>query len=153
MFNTFQGLPLHALVVHATVVLVPLMCLLTVLVAVRPVLRVKYAWWTFAANLLIVALVYVTMRSGQDFKTLLGVGNSNPLVNRHEQLGKQLIWFVLGLAVTALLVALFKDRGGSTSTGATALAAVAAVLVLVWVVRIGHTGAEAAWSGLVSNRR
>lgn len=148
MFDTFQGLPLHALVVHATVVLVPLMCLLTVLVAVRPVLRVKYAWWTFAADALIVGLVYVTMESGEDFKTLLGAGN-NPLVNRHEHLGKQLIWFVLAMAATALLVALFKDRGGSRSGGATVLTAVAAVLVLIWVVRIGHTGAEAAWSGLV----
>ncbi len=36
MFDTFQGLPLHALVVHATVVLVPLMSLITVFVALRP---------------------------------------------------------------------------------------------------------------------
>jgi hypothetical protein len=27
------------------------------------------------------------------------------------------------------------------------------VLVLVWVVRVGHSGAEAAWSGLVSNKK
>src|SRR5476651_301266 len=112
MFNTFQGLPLHALVVHATVVLVPLMCLLTVLVAVRPALRVKYAWWTFGGNLLAVALVFVTERSGLDFKASLGVGFANPLINRHEQLGKQLIWFVLALAAAALIVALLKDRGG-----------------------------------------
>jgi hypothetical protein len=148
MFSTFQGLPLHALVVHATVVLVPLMSLLTVLVAVRPRLRVRYAWWTFAGDLAVVALVFVTIQSGLAFKKLIGVAG-NPLVQRHEQLGKQLIWFVIGLAVTALLVALFKDRGGSTSTGATVVTTVAAVLVLVWVVRIGHTGAEAAWSGLV----
>ena len=32
--------------------------------------------------------------------------------------------------------------------GGTLLSAVAAVLVLIWVVRIGHTGAEAVWSGL-----
>jgi hypothetical protein len=147
MFSTFQGLPLHALVVHATVVLVPLMALLTVLVAVRPRLRVTYAWWTFAADVAVVVLVYVTMESGLAFKKLLGA-SGNPLVERHEQLGKQLIWFVLAMAVTALLVALAKDRGGSTSTGATVVTAVAAVLVLVWVVRIGHTGAEAAWSGL-----
>jgi hypothetical protein len=148
MFSTIQGLPLHALVVHATVVLVPLMAVLTVLVAVRPVLRVKYAWWTFAGDLAVVALVFVTMQSGLAFKKLIG-GNGNPLIQRHEQLGKQLIWFAITLAVTALLVAVFKDRGGSSSTAATVVTSVAAVLVLVWVVRIGHTGAEAAWSGLV----
>ena len=30
------------------------------------------------------------------------------------------------------------------------LVTVAAVLLLVWVVRVGHTGAEAVWSGLPS---
>jgi len=152
MFNTFQGLPLHALVVHATVVLVPLMCLLTVLVAVRPVLRVKYAWWTFAADVLLVGLVFVTMESGEDFETLLKAGN-DPLVQRHEDLGRQLIWFVIALAVTALIVALLKDRGGSASTGATLVTTVAAVLVLIWVVRIGHSGAEAAWSGVAGSKK
>ena len=152
MFNTFQGLPLHPLVVHATVVLVPLMCLLTVLVAVRPALRGKYAWWTFIADVIVVGLVFVTMESGEDFKILLSAGR-DPLVLRHEQLGKQLIWFVLAMAVTALVVALLKDQGGPSSTGATILTTLAAVLVLIWVVRIGHTGAEAAWSGLVKSNR
>ncbi len=57
MFDTFQGLPVHALIVHATVVLLPLMCLVTVLVAVRPRLRAKYAWWTFAADVALIALL------------------------------------------------------------------------------------------------
>ncbi len=107
----------------------------------------RYAWWTFAADVAVIALVYVTMQSGLEFKKLLGAAG-NPLVERHEQLGKQLIWFVLAMAVTALLVALFKDRGGAASTAATVVTTVAALLVLVWVVRIGHTGAEAAWSGI-----
>ena len=65
MFNTFQGLPLHPLVVHATVVLVPLMCLLTVLVAVRPVLRGKFAWWTFMADVLVVGWSSSRWRAGR----------------------------------------------------------------------------------------
>jgi hypothetical protein len=149
MFDTFQGLPLHALVVHATVVLVPLMSLLTVLVAVRPRLREKYAWWTFVGDLAAVALVWVTERSGEDFKARLG---ATPLILRHEHLGRQLIWFVIALAVTALIVALTTGKGATASNGGTLLTAVAAVLVLIWVVRIGHSGAEAAWSGLPSKK-
>jgi formate hydrogenlyase subunit 3/multisubunit Na+/H+ antiporter MnhD subunit len=146
MFDTFQDLPLHPLVLHATVVLLPLMCLITVLVAVRPVLRVKYAWWVFAVDALLVGLVYVTIQSGEYFEKALKQ-SANPLVIRHEHLGRQLIWFALAMAVTALVVALLKDRGGAASMGATVITTVAAVLLLIWVVRVGHSGAEAAWSG------
>lgn len=149
MFDTFKGLPVHALVVHATVVLVPLMCLLTVLVALRPRLREKYAWWTFTGDVLGIALVYVTMQSGQRLKDRLG--NSPPIL-RHQHLGRQLIWFVIALAVTALIVALTTKRGNALSMGGTLLSAVAAVLVLIWVVRIGHTGAEAVYGGLVTKK-
>lgn len=147
MFDTFQGLPLHPLVLHATVVLLPLMCVLTVLVAVRPVLRAKYAWWVFGIDTLLVGLVYVTIKSGEYFERALNA-SANPLVVRHQHLGHQLIWFALAMAVTALVVALLKDRGGPASMGATLITTVAALLLLIWVVRVGHSGAEAAWSGL-----
>ncbi len=41
---TTTGLPLHPLVNHAVVVLLPLMALLTVVVAVRKGLRERAAW-------------------------------------------------------------------------------------------------------------
>ena len=148
MFDTFQGLPLHALIVHATVVLLPLMCLLTVLVAVRPRLREKYAWWTFAGDVAAIVLTWVTIRSGEDFYSHL---SANPLIARHEQLGKQLIWFVIPLAITALIVALSTGKGPIAHAG-TALSAVAAVLVLIWVVRVGHAGAEAVWQGVLPSK-
>jgi hypothetical protein len=149
MFDTVKGLPVHALVVHATVVLVPLMCLLTVLVALRPRLREKYAWWTFTGDVLGIALVYVTMQSGERFEERLG---TNPAIERHEHLGRQLIWFVIALAVTALIVALTTKQGNALSLAGTLLSGVAAVLVLIWVVRIGHTGAEAVYGGLVTKK-
>jgi hypothetical protein len=148
MFDTFQGLPLHALIVHATVVLLPLMCLLTVLVAVRPRLREKYAWWTFAGDVAAVVLTFVTIKSGEDFSSHL---RANPLILRHEQLGKQLIVFVIPLAITALIVALTTGKGTIAHVG-TAMSAVAAVLVLIWVVRVGHAGAEAVWQGVLPSK-
>jgi hypothetical protein len=149
MFDTFQGLPVHALIVHATVVLLPLMALVTVVVAVRPRLRARFAWWAVAVDAVLVPLTFATKQSGEQLQQRLGSG---PALDRHAHLGAQLIWFVLALAVTALLVALVKDRGGAPSAGASVLTAVAAVLLLVWVVRVGHTGAEAVWGGLPGKR-
>jgi hypothetical protein len=45
VFDTITGLPVHALVVHATVVLVPLLAIVTVVVALRDRLRERYAVW------------------------------------------------------------------------------------------------------------
>ncbi|MCW2828706.1 MAG: hypothetical protein JWQ67_2322, partial [Marmoricola sp.] len=42
MFDTFNGIPLHPLVVHAVVVLLPLAILGTIAIAVRPGWRGKY---------------------------------------------------------------------------------------------------------------
>ena len=39
MFDTFAGLPLHPLVIHAVVVGIPLMAIITIVVAVRKNLR------------------------------------------------------------------------------------------------------------------
>jgi uncharacterized membrane protein len=149
MFDTFRGLPVHALLVHATVVLLPLMGLVTVVVAVRPRLRARYAWWTFAVDVALIALCYATTQSGSRLEERVGV---SPAIQRHADLGHQLIWFVLALAVTALVVALVKDRGGSFAAAAGVLTAIAAVLLVVWTVRVGHAGAEAVWSGLPSRK-
>jgi uncharacterized membrane protein len=43
VFDTIAGLPVHPLVVHAAVVLVPLACVGLILVVAVPTLREKYA--------------------------------------------------------------------------------------------------------------
>jgi cell division protein FtsW (lipid II flippase) len=145
VFDTFQGLPIHALIVHATVVLIPLMALVTVFVAARPRLRKSYAWWVVAVDAVLVVLTWVTIQSGERLEERLG---DNPGIERHADLGRQLLWFVVALAVAALVVALTTDRSRVPAIGGTALSAVVGLLVLVWVVRTGHAGAEAVWSGL-----
>ena len=42
MFDTIDGLPVHALVVHAVVVLLPLALLGTIAIAVRPAWRARF---------------------------------------------------------------------------------------------------------------
>ena len=63
MLDTVLGLPVHAIAVHAAVVLVPLMAVLTVLVAVLRRWRVRAAWPVVAGNVLVLVAL-VRRRSG-----------------------------------------------------------------------------------------
>ena len=68
MFDQFNGLPLHPLVVHAAVVFVPLLVVTAILYGVVPQLRSRIGW---VAALLAVAAptaALVAMLSGRAFK-------------------------------------------------------------------------------------
>ena len=58
------GLPLHPLVVHAAVVLIPLTALLTIGLAVLPRWRWLLRWPTAGASVLCIVLAYVATTSG-----------------------------------------------------------------------------------------
>ena len=126
------------------------MCLVTVLVAVRPRLRAKYAWWTFAGDLAAIALCYVDRPRAGAAAGPPGRQPGAPAARR--------AWAAAdlvrdsALAVAALVVALVKDRAARSPQGASVLTAIAAVLLVVWTVRVGHAGAEAVWSGLPSKK-
>src|SRR3954449_264738 len=64
MFDTISGLPVHALVVHAVVVLLPLMSLVTIAVAVRRSWR-SAAPWVVLADAAVVALAFAAKESGE----------------------------------------------------------------------------------------
>jgi hypothetical protein len=147
LYDTFTGLPVHALVVHATVVLVPLMALVTVVVALRDRLRQKYAVVVAAVDAVLIGLVFVTKQSGQDLQRRLG-GN---VAVEHGRLGSDLIWFAVGLFVASLLVVLTRDRQGAPKLVANLVTVVAAVALVVWTVRVGDSGARDVWGGLVAN--
>jgi len=146
MFDTVTGLPVHALVVHATVVLVPLMSLVTVLVALRDPLRARYAVWVAVVDGVLIGLVFVTKKSGEALQQRLG----GTIALEHGRLGSSLIWFAIGLFVASLLVVATRRSGGAAKVAANALTVVAAVALIVWTVRVGDSGAREVWSGLVS---
>lgn len=146
MFDTITGLPVHALVVHATVVLVPLMAVLTVVVALRDRLRDRYAVWVAAADAVLILLVFVTKRSGEDLQRRLG----GDVAVEHGRLGSSLIWFAVGLFAAALLVVATRRRHGAPRAVASGLTLVAAGALVVWTVRVGDSGAREVWGGLVS---
>ena len=151
MLDTFRGLPVHVLLLHATVVLVPLTCVVTIAVAVWPRVRALGAWPVVALNVVMVAMVWLTEQAGKRLEARLG-GASNPDIARHASLGLTMIWFALAMLVTSVVVAVLRTRrGGAVRVGTGVLAVVVGLATLVWIVRVGESGATAVWKGVVAN--
>lgn len=149
MFDLINGLPLHPLVVHAVVVLLPLAALGTIAIAVRSDWRHKYGVLVAAVAALATVLIPVATSSGEALEHRVGDPGA------HAAMGDTLIWFALPLLV--LLVALVVlDRLRTPSPVSTmrvvsALALVAALATTVQVVRIGDSGARAAWQDKITS--
>lgn len=163
---TVDGIPLHPLVVHAVVVLLPLAAVGAVLVAVRPAWRARFGVPVLLIALVGVATVPVATLSGQQLRD--GLPGPNSLIAEHEARGLTLLPVAIAFLVLLAVAVLAERRntrgdrpggpaGGGTAvatgsrvaTAATVLAALAGVAVTVMVVWISHAGAIAVWSGVV----
>ncbi|NYD42246.1 DUF2231 domain-containing protein [Nocardioides panaciterrulae] len=166
MFDLINGLPVHTLVVHAVVVLVPLTALGTIALAVRPRWRHHYGPVVVGLGVLSVIFIPIATSSGEALEKRVG----NP--GEHAELGDQLIWFVIPLVVLAAALVWMDRRAaiatatgtatgtsvaGSSAAGSSAtalkvvavLAVVAALATSVQVYRVGDSGARAAWGSQV----
>ena len=150
MLDTIFGLPMHPLIVHATVVLVPTTTLLVVLAAVHPRFRAWVGPVPVLAALASCVLVPLSTGSGESLESRVG---DTRLIEEHSELADSLIWFVIPLALVAIALYWLQRRTASGQTpgkGLVAAVSVVAVLLsgatLVDVALIGHSGAKAAWS-------
>ncbi|GLW90251.1 DUF2231 domain-containing protein [Actinokineospora globicatena] len=145
-----DGLPLHALVVHAVVVLVPLAVLGTIVIAVWPAARRRYGWLVVGFAAVAAVLTPIASSSGEDLEKRLP---ENDLIKAHEELGDTLIWFVLGLlvVVTALMVVSTRSAEAWTKPAVIVLAVLcvgAGVAAGIHTYRVGDAGARAVWDGI-----
>jgi uncharacterized membrane protein len=162
---TIDGIPLHPLLVHAVVVLLPLAAIASVAIALVPGWRRKYAWPVLGVTLAGVAAVPVAKQAGEDLQAALEKnGVQNPAIQTHADLGTMLLPIALGfgVAVIALLVAgrlADRERQAEAPTTKTwrVISVVVSVLVVllaigttVQTVRVGHSGSEAVWTGVGS---
>lgn len=157
--STVFGLPVHPLLVHATVVFVPLAVFLVVAAVVVPRFRRWAGPLPVAVSLVALILTPLSTATGENLEHELP---HNALIERHAQLGGQLLPFTIALFVLSAAYWLLERRTTATAethasgrsrasllvVGVGALAVLAAVGTGVQVVRIGHSGAEAAWSGV-----
>jgi len=146
VFDTVLGLPVHALVVHGVVVLLPLMAIITVAVACVPRWRgrARVAWLVAAIDAGMVAMTLVARQSGEALQTRLG----GQVAREHAAIGRNLIWFAFAMFLASLVVALAR-RTRRAALGAV-VAVVAGVFAIWWTIRVGHTGADAVWKGIVA---
>lgn len=156
MFDTIFGLPVHPLVVHATVVIVPAAALAVGLTAVWPRFRAWAGLMPLLLSMVALGLVPMSIQSG---KSLGKRVEETPLVERHSELGESLLPWVAALTLAAAALFWLRRREARTAVrierpAAARLVLAAVVLVAmvsvagtaVQIARIGHSGAEAAWS-------
>jgi hypothetical protein len=150
MFDTIAGLPVHVLVVHAVVVLLPLMSVVTIAVAVRRRWR-SAAPWVVLADAVVVGLSYVAKESGEVLQARLSQFTPN-VAEQHGELGALLWYFALALLVAAVLVWL-TSRSARLVPVAVVVAVVTGVATLAWTYRVGESGARAVWGDTIANTK
>jgi uncharacterized membrane protein len=165
------GLPLHPLIVHFVVVLLPIAVLGAILTAVWPAVRQRFGWLVVAAAAVGTALVPVAASSGTNLANRLPAG---PLIDTHMELADLMIWWALGLTVSVGALMVLHSRAERTTTAKVAvgsggaedvvaqpangsgLAMIVVAIVTVGVAigtgihvyRVGDAGARAVWEGV-----
>jgi uncharacterized membrane protein len=138
------GLPLHPLVVHAAVVLIPLACLGAILVIVSGRVRDRYGWLTVAFAAAAALASIVAKVSGETFAAHLNIGS---LIATHEFYGGLMPYPSVALALALPAALLLRGRSSAGWVVTMVLTLVAAVAGLVLVALTGHAGATAVWGG------
>jgi hypothetical protein len=176
VLDTVFGLPVHPLVVHATVVLVPLAAILVAVAAAWPRTRARLAWPTVVVSAVATLSVAIAALSG---KPLVARVPASPLIGTHSALAKGLaVWVVAMTGAVFLLAYLSWRRAGAGWPGwlrvpesarrlattraldpvlaarwvmpaVVALSLLTAAGTMVQVVLVGHSGARAAWTKVV----
>lgn len=143
-----NGLPLHALVVHAAVVFGPLSALAGLAYAV-PRWRDKLRWPLVVVVAIAVTVIWVAFLSGEQ------VGEANEfggpleaLLETHEERAETLRLLMSGYAGAAFLAAWQHARTGPVRALLAGLVVVLAVLTAIWTVLTGDAGAQIAWYGV-----
>jgi uncharacterized membrane protein len=157
VFEEFKDLPLHPLVVHAAVVLIPLLVLGAVVYAVAPGLRSRIGWAVTGLAVAAPLAALLAKLSGEAFRQRL-IDNNNiggrvlERVNDHRSLGNITLWFTIALAVTTLLLLFITSRRAPAIPrwGVVAVGVIVVVLAAgsgYYVFWTGDYGARAVWEG------
>ena len=157
MFDKIGDMPLHPLVIHAVVFGIPLAALLAILFAF-PRTR-EWARWPLAIVVVgATAVTFVARQSGLAFEAALGIKPGNPvgdLILQHSLLANQLFYIMIVFAAIGL-INVFVVRKRTSDDGAKQPAVIrvvlpillvaAALVALIWIVRVGDLGARAVWN-------
>jgi cytochrome b involved in lipid metabolism len=144
--DLITGLPVHPLVIHAVVVLVPLAAIGALLVIFIPKFRITYSPLVLIAVLLGTVTAFIATQSGEALSERVGLPKS------HATHGERLSYVVLAFAILFTLWFLLERTNWIKGTIANPVKTVLKVLIptiavlsSVLTVLAGHSGAEASW--------
>ena len=159
MFERFGDLPLHVLVIHLTVLVLPVAALTAIVYALVPKWRWLLRWPTLVLGVGALVCAFVAKKSGEAF--VAAIPQLEPLVKVHRERGNLLFWFVLVFAVVAVAAFLLLTGPSALASGKGAKATksrplelvtsaaivVIGVIVIIQTIRTGDAGAKAVWDG------
>jgi hypothetical protein len=169
VFEEFNGIPMHPLLVHAAVVFVPLLALAAIGYAFVPLIRPHLRWILAALAVIAPGAALFAKLSGDAFFDR-GIARGQitegfiPVIEEHQSFGTMTLYWTIALGVATLaLVYLVAPRAAAVGTAVTSgpawranpilkwiLAGVVTVLAAVsiyYVFRTGDSGAKAVWEG------
>ncbi|MGM0386190.1 MAG: DUF2231 domain-containing protein [Actinomycetota bacterium] len=157
LLDTIGGLPVHPLVVHLVVVLLPLSALGLIALVVFPRWRGTFGWLTMGGLTAGALAAVAAASSGEALADRVGEPE------RHAELGETLEIVALALLAAGWIWFLLERRnavrGGGTprmlGSGLQLVASLAvlalAIGALALTVLVGHSGAQAVWEGRVGS--
>jgi len=145
LFDTIGGLPVHPLVIHFVVVLVPLAAVGLIVAVLNSAFRRRLDLALLVLLAVSLPLAFVAKESGEALSERIGI------TERHEDLGDIFPVWVAVLAVVAAFWIFIVRRGGMDVlrkvVGLVLVALSVGVTALTFLV--GHSGAEATWANLI----
>lgn len=154
MFDQINGLPVHALVLHAAVVFVPLLALGAIVYALVGRWRAKIGWAVLLLAVIAPISALVAMLSGNELHERLlaqGLkGRGAEIIDDHMGFGTLTFWFSLALGVVTLIMVFATLRKSASlprvaELGLSVVMVVLAAITGYYVFRTGDSGATAVW--------
>jgi hypothetical protein len=170
VFDRVLGLPAHPLLVHAAVVLVPLLALGGIVYAVAPFARRHLRWVVGLLAFAAVGAVVAAKLSGDQFSKNQNFSGQEiqSQIGSHSTFGDRAMWFTIGLGVVVLALVLLvrpaagrgprrgpddtlvAPRGGSPVVLQVVLGLLTVALAgvtMYYIFKTGDSGANMVWNG------
>jgi cytochrome b involved in lipid metabolism len=151
IFDLVFGLPVHPLIDHFVVVLVPMFALLQILIVFKPKLKEKFGWVTFYGLAVALGATVIASQSGEAL--VLRVGHPGD----HAEQGEKLVAIIAALFVSSAIWIIFTEKlelpnkslknfipWVGKASAVIAIAAIGATAI------VGHSGAKAVWENKVA---
>ncbi len=139
IFDLFLGLPVHVLITHVVVVLLPLSAFALISLVFLPKLRKNYSLLTLIGLGVSVVAAFIAKESGEALSYRVGT----PSV--HTEWGEKTLFVAVLLFISALVWQFLLKKKNKYGYLIGYLAVILAITALVISYLAGHSGAKASW--------